>query len=302
MMALRGPKNSFYVVGSEFVGEVVDFGPAVTEFQVGDRVIGNGSYPFADAKSVLGGIPTNNGSKEYQIFHEAKLIKIPPNMPDEVAAAFPIGAQTSYSMLRKLNLQAGERVLVTAAKSNTSLFAINALRKYPVQVFATSTSLRFEQELREMGVQQLIQIDPQQATFIENESLKGIVLEKGGFDAVIDPFCDLHLVKAISVMGHGGRYITCGYFDQYSHLTGQESSLPASKGNGVMLTAIMGNLQIIGNCLGQTADLRQAIADYAAQAFHVVIDSVWNGHQVGAFFDRTFNAPERFGKVIYKYQ
>ncbi len=71
-MATRGPANSFYVVGSEFVGEVVAVGPAVTGFRPGNRVIGNGSYPHSGAEGIPPGIPTNNGSKEYQVFHAAK--------------------------------------------------------------------------------------------------------------------------------------------------------------------------------------------------------------------------------------
>lgn len=299
--AIHGPGQSFYVVGSEFVGEVVDLGPEAGDLRIGDRVIGNGSYPYAGVEGVPGGLPTNHGSKEYQIIHAAKLMKIPPNIPDEIAAAFPIGAQTNYSMIRKLNLQPGEHVLVTAAKSNTSLFAIQALRQYPVQVFATSTSLRFEAELKTMGVQQLFHIDPDQATFFENEAIKEVALKIGGFNAVIDPFFDLHLGKVMSVMSYGGRYVTCGHYDQYSYLTGNGSRPPGQNGGSIMSTVMMGNLQIIGNCIGLTEDLRQAVVDYAAGSWQVIIDSTWTGNQVGAFFERTYNDPSRFGKVIYKY-
>lgn len=300
-VATQGPSHSFYVIGSEFVGEVVDLGPDVTAFQIGDRVIGNGSYPKADVEGVPGGLPTNHGSKEYQAFHWAKLIRIPPEMPDEVAAAFPIGAQTTYSMIRKLNLQAGENVLLTAAKSNTSLFAINALKKHPVNVYATTTSMRFESELKKMGVQHLIQIDPKGSSFVEDETIKDLVLEIGGFDAVIDPFFDLHLGKAVEVMASGGRYVTCGRHDQYSQFIGKDLGHPGWNMGRVMTMLMMNNLQIIGNCIGQTKDLRRAIEDYAAGDLDVVIDSVFSGQQVTAFLDRTYNDKGRFGKVIYKY-
>jgi NADPH:quinone reductase-like Zn-dependent oxidoreductase len=301
-MATQGPVTSFYVVGSEFVAEVVDFGPDVPGLQVGDRVIGNGSYPKAEVEGVIGGLPTNHGSKEYQAFHWVKLMKIPPQMSDEVAAVFPIGAQTSYSMARKLNLKAGENVLVTSAKSNTSLFAINALKKYPVKVYTTSTSRRFEEELKQMGVRQLVQIDPQQATFIENDTLKQIATKIGGFDGIIDPFFDLHLGKALTIMGSGARYVTCGRHDQYSRFIGKDFGHPQWSMGDILTVLMLGNMQLIGNCIGQTEDLRQAVEDYAADKFKVTLDSTFSHGQVAAFFERTYNDPARFGKVVYKYE
>src|SRR5215813_1675202 len=40
----KGPENSFYTIGSDFVGEVIAVGEAVEGFAVGDRVIGDYSY------------------------------------------------------------------------------------------------------------------------------------------------------------------------------------------------------------------------------------------------------------------
>ena len=131
-------------IGSEFVGEVAAVGADVTGLALGDRVMGDNHYIGAgDAgRDYAEGVPTNAASQEYQVFHPAKLIAVPPEMPDEVAAAFSIGAQTAYSMVRKLALPYGGHVLVTAARSNTSLFVISALKQLGVNVYATSTSRR----------------------------------------------------------------------------------------------------------------------------------------------------------------
>src|SRR5262245_59917074 len=40
----KGPENSFYTIGSDFVGEVIKVGEAVEGFAVGDKVIGDYSY------------------------------------------------------------------------------------------------------------------------------------------------------------------------------------------------------------------------------------------------------------------
>jgi len=302
--AVHVPEERFYTVGSDFVGEVVALGTEVTEFQVGDRVIGNNSYPDSGVVGLLPGVPTNNASKEYQSFHQAKLLKIPPEISDECAAAFSIGGQTTYSMIRKLDIEPGANVLVTAAKSNTSLFVINALKQHNVNLYATSTSRHFEQELKEMGVKQLIQVNPDDDDWLTSPDILHIYQETGGFNYIIDPFFDLHIGKVISlfVPGFGGKYITCGLYEQYSQLTGNEFQYHGLQFSQILATMVVNNIYLIGNCLGTTKDLQQAIQDCAIGHFPVVVDSVFTGNQVKDFFQRTYNAKERFGKVIYRYE
>lgn len=302
--AVHVPEERFYTVGSDFVGEVVALGTEVTEFQVGDRVIGNNSYPDSGVVGLRPGIPTNNASKEYQSFHQAKLLKIPPEISDECAAAFSIGGQTTYSMIRKLDIEPGANVLVTAAKSNTSLFVINALKHHNVNLYATSTSRHFEQELKEMGVKQLIQVNPDDDDWLTSPDMLHIYQETGGFNYIIDPFFDLHIGKVISlfVPGFGGKYITCGLYEQYSQLTGNEFQYHGLQFSQILATMMVNNIYLIGNCLGTTKDLQQAIQYSATGRFPVVVDSVFTGNQIKEFFERTYNAKERFGKVIYRYE
>jgi NADPH:quinone reductase-like Zn-dependent oxidoreductase len=302
--AVNAPEDRFYTVGSDFVGEVVAIGAEVTEFEIGDRVIANNSYPDSGVVGLPPGVATNNASKEYQSFHQAKLLKIPPEMSDESAAAFSIGGQTAYSMIRKLNIEPGANVLVTAAKSNTSLFVINALKQHNVNLYATSTSRRFEQELKDMGVKQLIQVNPEDDDWLTSKEMAEVYHEIGGFNYIIDPFFDLHIGKVISlfVPQSGGKYITCGLYDQYSAFTGKDFQYHGLPCNQILATMMINNIHLIGNCVGTTTDLKQAIQDHANDKFLVVVDSVFKGDQIRDFFERTYNAKDRFGKVIYRYQ
>ncbi|MBD2395830.1 zinc-binding alcohol dehydrogenase family protein [Cyanobacterium aponinum FACHB-4101] len=298
--ATAGVDNRFNAVGSDWVAEVVDFGSNVTDLQKGDRIINNNAYPDSGVKGLFEGVPTNHGSKEYRVLHRAKLMKIPPQMPDEVAAAFSIGAQTTYSMIRRLTLSQGENVLVTAAKSNTSLFAIQGLQKHNVNVYASTTSRKFEQELLDMGVKKVVLIDPNSPKLMSEETIASLKQEITGFDGIIDPFFDVHCDKLIPALNVWGRYITCGLYNQYSHLTGEEFNsiglTPTS-----MVNMMINNIQIMGNCIGLTSDLEDAIADYVSGKLKVNIDSVFTGNQVAEFFERTYNAKDRFGKVVYCY-
>lgn len=294
-------KDKYVCIGSEFVGEVIAIGPEVKAFQVGDRVMADNNFPVMSVPDVKPGIPIEHSSKRYLALHEAKLIKVPLAMPDEVAAVFSLNAQTAYSMLRRLNIVAGTNVLVTSARSNTSLFVINALRNYDCNVYVTTSSRHFEGDVAQLGIKEVIPIDSGRQSFLENERMAEIYLKTGGFDYVIDPFFDLHLGKAMEVIALEGKYTTCGLYDQYSYLTGKAFHYAGKGLSEIMTSALTHNIQIVGNCLGRTADLQKAIDDYVRGNFNVVLDKVFSGDQVDAFFDRTYNASERFGKVVYRY-
>ena len=299
--ATRAPAGAFYVIGSEFVAEVAGAGAGVTRFRVGDRVIGDNCWPGPPGAERRGGIPTNHASRERLVLCEDKLTGVPPSMPDPVAAAFSVGAQTAYSMIERLGAGRGTSVLVTAARSNTSLFAIRALGARGAKVYATTTSEWSERERAAFPVEMLFRVDPGVTDFREHGALKAVAAELGGFECVFDPFFDLHLRKVLPIMAFGGRYATCGLYDQYLSLTASPFPGPRPDYVEALQIALVRNVQLIGNCLGRTGHLERAIADYAAGALPVVVDSVFTGTSAAAFLERTYNARDRFGKVVFAY-
>ena len=112
---------------------------------------------------------------------------------------------------------------------------------------------------KEMGVKRLIQIEPNSENWVADERAEEIVKETGGFDCIIDPFFDLHIGKLIPSLASGGRYITCGFYDQYSSLIGKEFQYQGLTTSDIFATMLLKNIQIIGNCLGNTEDLQNAI-------------------------------------------
>lgn len=299
MHALQSPPSRFASIGSEFMGEVIEVGSAVTDLQPGDRVIGNNSYPDSGVPGLPPGIPTNRGSKEYRVLHRAKLIRIPDRMSDTVAAAFSIGAQTTYSMIRRLQLSPGAKVLVTAARSNTSLFAINALQLHPVRVFALTTSTRFAGQIQALGVEQVFVVPGSDAN--SWQEIKEFSQTIGGFDAVIDPYFDLYLGKVVPLMAAWGRYITCGFYDQYLDMLGRDFDYSGLSCREIMTHVMLNNYSLIGNCIGLLEDLERALQDYASGRLKVVVDSVFAEDQAASFFERTYCSSDRFGKVVLAY-
>ncbi len=299
--AMNLESSLFSYVGSDFVGEVVEVGAEVTGFRPGDRVISNNQYPVSGVDGLLAGVTTNYASQRIWAAHEAKIIKVPPEMPDEVAAGFSIGAQTSYGMLRRLGLREGAAVLVTAARSNTSLFIINALRKLNVEVYATTTSTGLDAFYRDLGVRHLIHAGAGTGSFLEYEAVRQVMKETGGFDAVIDPFYDVNLGRVIDVIAANGKYITCGNSNQFQNGPGQALQPGDRDFHFILDHAMSNNIEIIGNCLGSREDLEHAIADYVSGTLNVITDSTFRGAQIGEFFERIYNSKERLGKVIYFY-
>ncbi|MEM0900802.1 MAG: zinc-binding alcohol dehydrogenase family protein [Pseudomonadota bacterium] len=294
-------RKNYFVIGSEFCGEVVAVGQNVTAFNPGDRVLANCAYPDSGAEGVMPGIPTNQSSREMQIVHQTKLLKVPDSMPYSVAGGFSIGGQTAYGMVRRLGLTAGENVLVTGAKSNTSLFAIAALKNYNVNIYALSRSPAHSDELKALGVKELIVNDPSEPGWSSRGELAERVRQLEGFDAMVDPFSDVHLAEIPSVLGMGGRHITCGIVDQHSGVLEKEAIVPRVDPSRLMGSMLAKNITIMGNCLGRTSDLQNAIDDYASGKLRVPTNAYLAYTETGEFFYETFLNRDRFGKTVMEY-
>lgn len=304
LMAARppGPRSvgGFYVVGSEFAAEVMAIGASVTSLRVGDRVMGDGAWPDSGVDGVAPGVPTNHASREQEIFHEAKLVRVPSSMPDPVAAAFSIGAQTSYSMIRRGRIRPGARVLVLSAGSNTSLFLLSALRGRGAIVHAVSTSHRVADRVARFGAEELHIATADDRSLLEVDSLRRVVERTGEFDCILDPFYDLHIGRAIGMVAPGGAYVYCGLQEQFSAV-GRPRRGVRGGADDVFFEALVRGADIVANCLGSHSDLHRAIRDFEDGTFEVPLDACVSDAGAGAFLDRTFSAPDRHGKVVYCY-
>src|SRR5437588_76746 len=113
------------VTGHEFVGTVADFGAAVTEYKVGQRVSGEGHVVCGHCRNcragrghlcrnTLGvGVNRPGAFGEYMVIPQHNVVPIPDDVPDEIAAIFdPLGNAVHTALSFDL---VGEDVLVTGA-------------------------------------------------------------------------------------------------------------------------------------------------------------------------------------------
>lgn len=130
------------VPGWDVAGTVLEVGPSVSELKPGDRVYG---YARLD---VIG-----HGTAAEEVTLPIRVLAEAPTTVDLVtAAAVPLTGLTGLQLIRRLDVQMGETVLVHNAAGGVGQFAVQFARLAGARVIGTSSPAN-HQHLRELGVE-----------------------------------------------------------------------------------------------------------------------------------------------------
>ncbi len=155
----RGPNSP--VPGLDLAGTVVEVGPGVSRFVVGDAVFGIGQGAFA----------------EYARAREDKLVKKPAGLSFEQAAVLGVSGGTALQALALGQLRAGEKVLIIGASGGVGTFAVQLARAQGAEVTGVCSAAKADL-VRRLGAHQVLAHD--RGDFADGSVRYDLVLDLGG--------------------------------------------------------------------------------------------------------------------------
>lgn len=122
--------------GNDFAGVIDQIGGGVSDFVVGDAVLG-GKRMYAQA--------------DYVIIDATRIIHKPAALSFEVAGALDIVGRTAWASVNSLHLTGDDTVLVSAAAGGVGVLAVQLARRTGARVIGTASEANHE-FLRGLGV------------------------------------------------------------------------------------------------------------------------------------------------------
>ena len=141
------PDLAFPVIPvSDGVGEIVELGPGVSRFRVGDRVAGTFAQGWITGDPPIGwqnrglGAPLDGVLAEYVVLPEYGIVRVPDHLTDAEAAALPIAGLTAWQAIAEVGrVRAGDAVVVQGT-GGVSIFALQFAKLHGARVFVVSGS------------------------------------------------------------------------------------------------------------------------------------------------------------------
>ncbi|MFC6010870.1 type I polyketide synthase [Nocardia lasii] len=180
-------------IGGEGAGVVVDIAPDVTDFAVGDRVMGI----FTGVSATV-------------VADQRTIVEIPTGWSFEEAAAAPIVFATAYySLVDLAGVRAGESLLIHAATGGVGMAAVQLARHLGLDLFVTASPSKWE-VLRADGFGDERIGNTRTTDF----KAKFLAATGGrGVDIVLDSLAGDKVDASLDLLPRGGRFIEMGLTD-----------------------------------------------------------------------------------------
>lgn len=274
---------------SDGAGEVVEVSENVTKWQVGDRVSPifmqgwiEGEIEYKKARTALGG-DLDGCLREYAVFDEGALVRIPDHLSDEEAATLPCAALTAYHALFVSGCLKSDDTVLIQGTGGVSIFALQMASVYGCQTFVISSSDEKLQRAKEIGADHLI-------NYNETPDWDKAILdltERRGVDHVVEVGGAGTIQKSLKAVRMGGHVALIGA------LSGGESGISP-------VSIFMKSVKLQGIFVGSRQMFEQM---NQLLCFHhnlkPVVDKVFEFEDVkGAL--RHMESASHFGKIVVK--
>ncbi|BBX84883.1 NADP-dependent oxidoreductase [Mycolicibacterium aubagnense] len=176
-------------VGSDVAGVVDAVGSEVTEWAVGDEVLGRS---------------TTGSFADHALAESADIVRKPAGVAWEVAGSLAGAGGTAYAVLKKLDVKPGETLLIHAAAGGVGTFAVQIAKAQGVNVIGTASESNHEY-LRSLGATPVTYGDGLL------ERVRAVAPE--GVDAVLDASGRGEIPLSIELTGNPARVLTLVAFD-----------------------------------------------------------------------------------------
>jgi NADPH2:quinone reductase len=183
--------NAPHVVGYQCAGTVVEVGPSVTRFAVGDRVVTVG---------------LDGSHAALRAANESFAWRIPDGLATEEAACVPVAFGTADDCLFEFgHLAAGETALIHAGASGVGIAAIQLAKRSGARVFATASTDAKLERLKELGLDEGINY-----TTDDFVAAARALTDGRGVDVVVDSVGATTLQGSIAALAYRGRCVSVG--------------------------------------------------------------------------------------------
>ncbi|MCO4759537.1 MAG: alcohol dehydrogenase family protein [Oceanospirillaceae bacterium] len=190
------------IQGADCCGEIIAVGSDVNLNRIGERVLVRPmqSHPTGDKYGCITfGSEYNGGFSQYATVRDSEAFSINSTLTDTELASFPCAYSTAENMIDRVNVHAGETVLITGASGGVGSAAIQLVKRRQATVIAVCSSNKMEQ-IKAIGADQVIS---------RGDSLID-TLGCGSVDVVIDLVAGPQWPELPDLLRRGGRYTVAG--------------------------------------------------------------------------------------------
>jgi NADPH:quinone reductase-like Zn-dependent oxidoreductase len=180
----RSKTPRFIIPGQDLAGEIEAVGSKVTRFRKGDQVI------------AWSGLRLGTYAEYTCLPEKATMFIKPPCMTYEEAATVPVAGLDSTYLLRKANIQRGEKVLINGAGGNMGTYAIQIAKRFGAEVTGVDSADKLDM-LRSLGADRVI--DYAQEDFTQSGET---------YDVIFDVIGNHSHASIMNCLNLHGRYLT----------------------------------------------------------------------------------------------